>query len=130
MTDNEIIKALRLCADRGCYRCTEYGKEYCRYTVASLAWDLIYRQKAEVERLKVDLEFKCDDCKYIKLSQEEYRTAILKAKSEAIREFVMSFKKRISFFIPIATVEEKQGVYKCLDKVDEVKKEMVGDAPI
>ena len=25
MTDNEIMTALRRCADRACYRCTEYG---------------------------------------------------------------------------------------------------------
>jgi hypothetical protein len=56
MTDEQIVKALRLCADRGCYRCTEHGKEYCRETVASLAWDLIYRQQAEIESLEADYE--------------------------------------------------------------------------
>lgn len=56
MTDNEIIKALRCCADKGCKFCSEQGKPYCREKVASLAWDLIQRQKAEIEGLKEDKE--------------------------------------------------------------------------
>ena len=51
MTDNEIMTTLRRCADHACYRCSEYGKQYCNRTVAALAWDLMYRQKAEIERL-------------------------------------------------------------------------------
>ena len=63
MTDNEIMLALRRCADRACYRCTEYGKEHCRETVATLAWDLMYNQKAEIERLK-EFEYKYNElCK-------------------------------------------------------------------
>jgi hypothetical protein len=63
MTDNEIMLTLRRCADRACYRCTEYGKEYCRETVAALAWDLMYNQKKEIERLK-EFEYKYNElCK-------------------------------------------------------------------
>lgn len=50
MTDKQIMDTLRLCADKGCHRCTEYGKEYCRETVAALAWDLIQRQKNIIEK--------------------------------------------------------------------------------
>ena len=88
MTDNEIIKALRLCADKGCYHCTEYGKVYCRETIASLSWDLINRQKAEIERLKMDLA-KCS----IRIDNL-YETAD-EIKSEAIKEFVDRFEKEI-----------------------------------
>ena len=63
MTDNEIMIALRRCADRACYHCTEYGKEYCRETIAALAWDLMQNQKAEIERLK-EFEYKYNElCK-------------------------------------------------------------------
>jgi seryl-tRNA synthetase len=50
-TDNEIIKALRCCADKYCKGCTEQGKPNCRESVAALAWDLMYRQKEDNERL-------------------------------------------------------------------------------
>ena len=55
MTDEQIIKALRCCADKGCSFCSEKGKAYCKETVASLAWDLIQRQNAEIERLREEL---------------------------------------------------------------------------
>ena len=83
MTDEQIVKALRLCADRGCYRCTEYGKEYCRETVASLAWDLIYRQQAEIERLKFPY----------KMQVEVSREIENEIKSEAVREFAERLKE-------------------------------------
>lgn len=52
MTDNKIMTTLRKCADHACYCCTEYGKEHCRETIAALAWDLMFRQKEEIEQLK------------------------------------------------------------------------------
>ena len=56
MTDNEIMNTVRRCADKACYRCTEYGKEYCRETIAALAWDMMYNLKAENERQKAEIE--------------------------------------------------------------------------
>ena len=52
MTDNEIMKALRCCADRYCKGCSEQGKANCRESIAALAWDLICRQKEEIEHYK------------------------------------------------------------------------------
>lgn len=83
MTDEQIVKALRLCADRGCYRCTEYGKAYCRETVASLAWDLIYRQQAEIEDLKFPYKMQ------VEVSKELEN----KIKAEAAREFAERLKE-------------------------------------
>lgn len=61
MTDNEIMTALRRCADHACYRCTEYGKEYCRETIATFAWDLntakVEAIKEFAERLRKELSF-------------------------------------------------------------------------
>ena len=87
MKDNEIIKALRCCADKGCKFCAEQGKPHCKETVASLAWDLIYRQKAEIERLEKLLDEKCDRC-------------IERTKSEAYREFMGKFVTKLKNAIP------------------------------
>ena len=52
----------------------------------------IAEKNAEIERLKVELEFKCDNCENIRLSRQEYRTAISQAKAEAIKEFAERLK--------------------------------------
>ena len=80
MTDNEIMITLRRCADHACYRCTEYGKEYCNRTVAALAWDLMYRQKEEIERLNGDLIVE-------RTRRKNAVDAYHEAKAQAIKEF-------------------------------------------
>ena len=52
------------------------------------------KAKAEIERLNVELEFKCDNCENIRLSRKEYRKAISQAKSEAYREFAKSLEEK------------------------------------
>ena len=85
MTDNEIIKAMQCVIgnDVKCSECT-YQKVLpfpsCRRKCAKNALDLINRQKAENERLKMDLA-KCS----IRLDNL-YKTAD-EIKSEAIKEF-------------------------------------------
>ena len=60
MTDNEIIKALELCAtldSRNCKKCP--CREICKEndgTLTKLILDLINRQKAEIERLKKNID--------------------------------------------------------------------------
>lgn len=86
VTDSYIKKAL----EEEIHLAEYVDESYCRpielKTIKS-ALDLINRKDAEIERLKNDLEFKCDDCENIKLSRKEYRKAVLQAKSEAIKEF-------------------------------------------
>lgn len=60
MTDNEIIKALPTVTygGHGCMKCN-YGKEGCGVKgceIARNALDLINRQKAEIERLKKNID--------------------------------------------------------------------------
>ena len=81
MSDKEIIKALRCCADKGCKFCSEQGKLHCRETVASLAWDLIYRQKAEIERVREEKE----------LIVRTYKDCQI----DNLKEFIKKFKKKI-----------------------------------
>ena len=63
MTDNEIIKALELCAtldSRNCKKCP--CREICKEndgTLTKLILDLINRQKAEIEKYKKELGYKC-----------------------------------------------------------------------
>lgn len=89
MTDNEIINALELCAtlDSGnCKKCP--CREICNEndgTLTKLTLDLINRQKAENDSLKVDLA-KCS----IRLDNL-YKTAD-EIKSEAIKEFAERLK--------------------------------------
>ena len=98
MTDNEIIGVL-----------IDYGTQ-CKQEVISEAIDLINRQKAENDSLKVDLA-KCS----IRLDNL-YKTAD-EIKSEAVKEFA----KRLKCGVP-----QETGVIRCSD-VDNLVKEMVGE---
>ena len=86
MTDNEIIKALECCAaDINCKECSMDLKPNCFSKLNKDALDLINRQKAKNESLKVDLA-KCS----IRLDNL-YKTAD-EIKSEAIKEFAKELK--------------------------------------
>ena len=52
MTDNEIIKALELCLKNECEKCFLKDSETCQIDLMKLLFDLINRQKKEIERLK------------------------------------------------------------------------------
>ena len=93
MTDEQIIKALECCSDSNCHECPIEG---CTDDIFGNALDLINRQKAENESLKVDLA-KCS----IKLDNL-YKTAD-EIKSKAIKEFVKRLKSEYE--------DEKQGRY-------------------
>ncbi|MGN0654430.1 MAG: hypothetical protein ACI4KD_05895 [Oscillospiraceae bacterium] len=63
MTDKEITNALECCCTTkggGCKQCplNDYGKPDCQLVMATEAYKLINRQKAEIERLS----HKCEDC--------------------------------------------------------------------
>ena len=51
MTDEEIMKNTRCCADNYCKNCSLQGKPNCKNMLLSFAWDTMYNQKAEIERL-------------------------------------------------------------------------------
>ena len=80
MTDKEIVKALRCCADKNCKGCPMVVKANCRETVANLSWDIINRQRAEIEELNRHLAIWKDiahrETKYVEM-----------ARAEAIKEF-------------------------------------------
>jgi len=108
MTDNEIIKSLSVHRDRFDYNC--FGCSYrgikCSFDLAGDAFDLINRQKAEIEELQSELiitknNFENAKERYdeaVKISQkmnEKLIDAYKKlqtAKSEAYKEFAERLK--------------------------------------
>ena len=131
MTDNEIIKALECCKkakiNQDCVvlKCpfsTEYGCNIGLENLRNEALDLINRQKAEIENLKVENQSLRTAANSLKMHYEEAQaeienykhldvilhTAIDKLtaniKSEAIKEFAERLKEKFSIADCIVTV--------------------------
>ena len=126
MTDNEIIKALMCCINHDdesqCMDCPAYNTEIddCHGIPWNYILDLINRQKAEIERLKLE----CGLAKFDKYKAEfeEFRAEI---KAGAIKEFAEMLKWKA-----VATHKSIDNKYlyqidNCF--IDELVKEMVGD---
>lgn len=109
MTDNEIMIALR--------RCAEHGKEYFRQTIAALAWDLMYRQKAEIERLQKEKDFEQYEKTRLRLLFKGEYDNNKKVKSEAIKEFAERLKEE-------ATVDDDSTWWVANIDIDNLVKEM------
>lgn len=87
MNDNYVIETLKHCSENGeCKDCLLNPKKgnygHCTNGLMKRAIDLIYRQKAEIERLQKQLDSKCDRC------IERDRTA-------AVEEFAEKLKAQI-----------------------------------
>ena len=92
MTDNEIIKALECCLIE-CGECTVCPLKHiksvkCLDLLNRNAYNLINRQKAEIEKLKKEKDEMHKDV----IVAEEYAWSLKTAKSEAIREFAEKLK--------------------------------------
>ena len=112
MTDNEIIKALELCGTNDhCHTLNcpfgrkESWDEPCQYIAIKYALDLINRQKAEIEALK--------------LINSTYAADTNEIREIAIKEFAERLKEQIH-------IKKDRLFY--ADKIDNLVKEMVGDA--
>ena len=114
MTDNEITKALEYCSNPNntCEKCVLYVADddscECASKLRLAALDLINRQKAEIEMLRTSINVDLENY------ASEYDSKI---KAEAIKEFAERLKKEMSF-----------GRYIQYDQIDNLVKEMVGDA--
>ena len=122
MTDNEIMKALRCCADRYCKGCSEQGKANCRESIAALAWDLICRQKAEIAEYQKHID---QDIIYQKAVEVE-----------AIKGFAEKLKEApIKMGIPLLGLQTKSEIEEYFngillqfrDAIDDLVKEMTED---
>ena len=84
MTDNEIIKALECHAEESldtCSLCPLLNIEGCAYEAAEYALNLINRQQAEIERLKIENQSLRSAANSCKLHYNE-------ARADAVKEFV------------------------------------------
>ena len=92
MTDNEIIKALEATASWVCDECKFHGEmcdgDKCEKVIAENALDLINRQKAEIERLNIELQSMRSAANSYKMHHET-------AKSEAIKEVCGEVEKKV-----------------------------------
>ena len=117
MTDNEILKALERCSTTyNCGDCPYYcDAEDCPDPLMNDALDLINRQKAENDSLKVDLA-KCS----IRLDNL-YKTAD-EIKSEAIKEFAKRLIEKC--YEVFRETDEMLSPYVTDDDIDDLVKEM------
>ena len=83
MTDNEIIRCLRLCRAGDCENCKALNVCDATFSFHKEALDLINRQKAEIERLSIESETLVTQ---LKVAYEQIHKLNM-AKSEAIKEF-------------------------------------------
>ena len=138
MKDNDLIKSLNVCQNEksGCSGCS-YSDDYtnCNTRIAKDALELIYRQKAEIERLNslVD-DYFWDFCSISGcegVSNDCWKTCpdsrYNKTKSEAIKEFAERLK---------AIYDDKRYdkpnahtlILFLFNNIDRLVKEMLGDA--
>ena len=117
MTDEQIIKALECCyigMGNMCSKCSLSKMEYCEYELHKCSLDLIYRQKAEIERLKEQ------NTLLLKKNCKDINTARKIIKSEAIKEFVHRLKSEI---IPQVDCDEMT-LIKFVEYINNLVKEM------
>ena len=92
MTDNEIKQALEHCYVKGvCNGCVFRDRADCyELNLGAAALDLINRQQVEIERLKNELlesNIEIAELYKCKFSADDVAQNIIRAKSEAIKEF-------------------------------------------
>ena len=79
--------------------------------------DEIAEQQAEIERLNENYSNLIIEKDEMFLEAE---TLIKKAKSKAIKEFAEQYEKAILSLLTSATLEKKEGIYACLDRLKEM----------
>ena len=114
MKDNEIINALECCKKDDCDNCpNDFGN--CYANLSGYALNLITRQQAEIEELKIEN-------KSLRSAANCYKLYYNEARTEAIKEFVEKLKKR--YDNPVWYLGGSNGFF---DNLDNFVKEMVGD---
>ncbi len=124
MTDNEIKKALESCIAPKCGECPIFNNSEirkvpgrCVHTLEKEAFDLINRQKAEIERLQGDNE-------KLKKANTFLAIEIFHTKIAAVKEFAAGLKDEYKDF----DETHNQIFYSSLcSAIDNLVKEMVGE---
>ena len=125
LTDNEIIKALECCSKGEVYAdCERLGCPLylgislgCKYVdnenkLYADALDLINRQQAEIEKLKIENQA-------LRMAANSYKLHYNEAKVEAVKEFADRLKKECIIDRGYEILQE--------GTIDDLVKEMAGD---
>ena len=123
MTDEQIIKAVGICRTQdSCRGCPYHELDIagCVFELMKDVFDLINRQKAEIEKLKrgVTFTFTIEDFESIK--ETIISNIHNKIKSEAIKEFAERLKRYS--FVDNLSLNGKETVY--VADIDNIIKEM------
>ena len=136
MTDKEIINVLSLCQleDSAVCETCPLAEQYpwCDEILQKETFDLINRQKAEIERLNNCVKSE-DEIRAIMKSQmtpmvkvivnEQIDIAVKLAKAEAIKEFA----ERLKLMAPSICWDTRTEYFFSIKNIDNLVKEMVGD---
>lgn len=129
MTDKDIIKALECCGIKtdckGCYFDTHESEDICAREIVKNAFDLINRQKEEIEFLRKTIGK--NDKKALDVTLEE----IEKSRVEAIIGFAERLKQTITNEINTYYNSNGGGYYLAEDTIEDIDnlvKEMAGNA--
>ena len=112
MTDNEIIEALERCGyHKECCFCNSVEECGGKNVLVTNALDLITRQQAEIERLKINLNVEFDNF------VSEYDDKI---KAEAVKDFAERLKEE-------TLTTDKFGEILLVQDIDNLVKEIIGE---
>ena len=119
LTDSEIVKALECSVKGKCPECPYFHSYPCGECrkMNNDVLDLINRQDAEIERLKNNISAMA-----ITLSNSAKAT-----RHESYKECIEEAKNKILPMLTTATLEEEETICFCLNKLDNLLKELVGD---
>lgn len=128
LTDKDIIKALECCSSQNCceYCGLKSDKKNCVSTLCKNALDLITRQQAEIESLKIFRGYAKKRASDYKTMRDKY----LNAKSEAVKECLAKVKNYIKTHCnPYGKPDfDYDTSIKILNFIDNLIKEMVGES--
>ena len=118
MTDKDIIKALECCGIKtdckGCYFDTHESEDICAREIVKNAFDLLNRQKEEIEFLRKTIGK--NDKKALDVTLEE----IEKSRVEAIKEFAEQLKQTITNEINTYYNSNGGGYYLAEDVIEDI----------
>jgi hypothetical protein len=135
MTDNEIIKALEChngCRGSICEECPLFSTNECSAELSGYALDLINRQKAEIERLKLITTsnpycVSIGTANIFTENHEEYEWLLAKISAEAIKEYIEKLKSKA--YLENGVTGYQEMVVDVRD-IDEIYDEMVGESNV
>ena len=130
MTDNEIIKALKLCPKRNmkskCTQCPYFESDgICLEVLMADSLDLINRQKAEIERLEHSAKQWEDTAKDIFISRENIKAEAIKEFAERLEEILARYE---CSFIEIQNWSARNTILQVIQELRNLVKEMVGES--